>query len=269
MLELASFLGDQVMLSLLTLKFIAAGIIFILSIVTGLGPIRVWLANPHHEHIANIEAFAGGIFLGAALFHMLPDATREFTKVYGATTFPYTNLICAFGFILLLFLEKVILYYAKHRYVNNLHVIPYILAIVLSVHALSEGTALGVNISLANSFIIFLAIIVHKSSESFALAASLTRSKMSLPHIATMFLFFSAVTPLGIIIGALTSNYIPSNDEDLLEAIFNAFAAGTFLYIATLHNLHHKHVHEEMNYFYEFIALVFGLSIMAVAAIWV
>ncbi len=45
-------------------------------------------------------------------------------------------------------------------------------------HALIEGTVLGINTEFATAFILFLAIVLHKSSESFALAVVLNRNHL-------------------------------------------------------------------------------------------
>lgn len=255
--------------SLLILKIIAALALFATSLITGLGPIRVWLNKPHHPSLALSEALAGGIFLGAAFFHMLPQATSEFAAILGSQKLPLANLLCGFGFASLLLLEKVIIHHAKQRYRNSIQVIPYILILVLSLHALTEGAALGVNTTTSNAVIIFIAIIVHKTSESFAIASNLTKKNISLSRSFLLIMIFSLMTPIGIFLGSFSSYGISPHNSTLLEAVINSFAAGTFLYIATLHNLLHRDIHEETNYLHELIIMFAGLAVMAILAIWV
>lgn len=249
-------------------KLIAAASLLVASLATGLPPVRLWLNNPNHPSIPVAEAFAGGIFLGAALFHMLPDAQLAFGKVLPTDAFPYANLICAAGFATLLLLQKLTAALTKRHSPTQQISIAYVLLTVLSIHALSEGLALGINSIYMNAVIIFIAIIVHKSSESFALAASLSRSKFNFKHAVIAFTLFSFVTPLGVVLAAVTNYEFQSTTATLLEGIFNSFAAGTFLYIATLHNLHHHHEGNGFA-FYEYAALLFGLSLMAGLAAWV
>jgi solute carrier family 39 (zinc transporter), member 1/2/3 len=74
------------------------------------------------------------------------------------------------------------------------------------------------------------------------------------------------MSPLGITLGALAHQSVYGRTSELLTGVFNAFAAGTFLYIATLHKLHHQnHVHSQL---LEFLATIIGLGIMAAIAIW-
>lgn len=226
----------------------------------------------HASHLLYFaEAFAGGIFLGAALFHMLPDATAAFGKLYPHDTYPFANLICAGGFCLLLFLEQSIYFLSGQKKLHAIHnpnVIPLLLTLLISVHALSEGIALGVNNTLSAIAIIFIAIVAHKSSEAFAVALQLTKAQLHKIKIWLLFLLFSLMSPLGVLLAIIATQATQQHTALLMTGIFNAFAAGTFLYLATLHKLHHQHDHVDQNQLLEFIATIVGLSIMAIVAIW-
>lgn len=252
-------------MSPLLFKFLAGLIILLVTLACGLGPIRNWWKQAHSHTLGLAEAFAGGIFLGVALFHMLPDANKGFHEFLGQNSYPYANLLCAVGFMFLLGIENTILRFNQHRR----NPIPYLLAVVLSLHALVEGAALGVSATLANTILIFTAIIVHKGSESLALAAHLTRNLILPKQAMLVFLIFSAMTPLGILAGDFLTESSESIQHPLLGPIFNALAAGTFLYIATLHKIHHQHLHKDIGNFKEFIVMSIGLSSMALIAIWV
>ena len=142
---------------------------------------------------------------------------------------------------------------------------PLFIAVVLSLHALIEGAALGVSETLPSTILIFTAIIVHKGSESLALAAHLHEILVFPKQAILVFLAFSAMTPLGILAGDFLTETSESIRHPLLEPIFNALAAGTFLYIATLHKIHHQHLHEDIGKLREFIVMSIGLSAMAVS----
>src|SRR5688572_14880022 len=94
-------------MSLLLYKIIAAFIIFIPSVA-----IAYWVlkkrAQPLHNHFLEMgDALASGIFLGVALFHMLPDAITEFASVAPTLNFPLAEALCAAGFLFLLFFQRV------------------------------------------------------------------------------------------------------------------------------------------------------------------
>ncbi len=253
-------------MTLLYYKAIAGILIFLTTVIVIIYPIKLRTAPQHNRPLELADAFASGIFLGAALFHMLPDAIRDFSAILPSHTYPIAELFCAGGFLILLFLERLSNYFAATQ--NHASLLSYMLALILIIHALIEGAVLGIYTTLATASVIFLAIIAHKSSESFALAVILNRSNMSLKRIVLLIILFSLMTPLGIAFGASLTNVLHSTSSQVFTACFNAFAAGTFLYMSTLHHInHHDRQHEEESLI-EFGALLIGLIVMGVLAVW-
>lgn len=253
-------------MSIVYYQLFAGLLIFIVTLVSVIYPIRARIYPTHNRILELGDAFASGIFLGAALFHMLPDAIENFSKLYPDSHYPFAESICAAGFLLLLFLER--LSHVSIADKSGHHSLPYMLAIILVVHSLIEGAALGVNATLATASIIFIAIIAHKGSESFALAVILNRSQLSLKAIMTTIFIFSLMTPLGIALGTSLTSMLHTGSGAFLTASFNAFAAGTFLYMSTLHHINHHHRVNEAESLFEFVFLVIGLVIMAAIATW-
>src|SRR5579872_2853052 len=96
----------NIIVSLILYKSLAGLLIFLTSAIAVAYPIKVQ-AHPKHNRILELgDAFASGIFLGAALFHMLPDAIYSFKQVMGDLTYPLPELFCAAGFLILLFFER-------------------------------------------------------------------------------------------------------------------------------------------------------------------
>ncbi len=250
---------------LIDYKMIFALLIFFTSIATVIYPLRKRSVLKHPESIELGEALASGIFLGTAFLHMLPDAIKTFAQIYGANTYPIPELVCVASFSLLLFLERLSLKLKSH---SSKHSIPYILAIILVIHALTEGAALGIGTRFSETLMLLIAIIAHKGSESFALCVTMLRHELPFKRILAIILFFALMTPLGILLGALMNEYAVFSNSELIAALFNAFAAGTFLYISTLHHVRfHKHT-EETQGLEEFAFLLLGLGVMAVTAYW-
>jgi len=255
-------------MSILTIQMLAALFIWLISVSGGFAAIYMYKQLAHdHPALQLAEAFAGGIFLGAAFFHMLPDAQIALQSAIPSPNYPFANLVCAAGFCLLLFLEQIVQFYSNAEKKYSINLVPLLLTLLISIHAIIEGVALGVNQQIASILIIFVAIAVHKSSEGFAVGLQLTRGTMSLKTIIILFGLFSLMSPLGVTIGALAREALHGRSQELVTGIFNAFAAGTFLYIATLHKLHHEHHHHNIQ-LYEFCATLLGLSIMAGVAVW-
>src|SRR3989338_6375401 len=157
---------------LLTLKILAAIAILLIALLAALLPLR--FARSHRRILTIGDAFASGVFLSAALFHMLPAAEAGFRATLPAISFPYANLLCAIAFVIILFLERGVgHFHHTHDAASDsarMPVTPYVLVLVLSIHALIEGIALGINATVTSALIIFSAIVAHKGSESFALA---------------------------------------------------------------------------------------------------
>ena len=254
-------------MTLIAYKVIAAGLIFLTTLATVIYPLRKRSALEHPESIELGEALASGIFLGTAFFHMLPDAIKTFSHLYGSDALPIPEFICVGGFLLLLFLERLSL--IRSSTTHSKESIPYILAIILVIHAITKGAALGIGSRLSETLMLLVAIIAHKGSESFALCVTMLRHRFPLKRVVIIILFFALMTPLGIGLGAAINNYAyDASQGELAAAIFNAFAAGTFLYISTLHHVRfHQHT-EETQGLQEFACLMSGLLMMAATALW-
>ena len=251
-------------MTLFDYKIFAAIIIFLISIAI-LYPLKKKHVFKHAESIELGEALASGIFLGAAFFHMLPDSIRTFYNLYSDWHYPLPEMICIAGFLLFLFLERLSL----ARVGTSKPSMPYVIAIILIIHAIIEGAALGIGTTLSEAIMLFIAIIAHKGSESFALCVILLKNNLSFKRITFIIICFAIMTPLGILFGTGINLFNKITHGELIAAMFNAFAAGTFLYISTLHHIQfHQHV-EERQGFDSLACLVFGLVMMAVLALWV
>ena len=202
---------NKLKVTLLLYKIAAGILIFLVTLLAIIYPIKS-RARPKHNRLLELaDAFASGIFLGTALFHMLPDAIKDFSIIQSMNTYPIAELLCAAGFLILLFMERLSHYFATEK--NHANTMSYMLAIILIVHSLIEGTVLGVNSTFATASIIFIAIIAHKGSESFALAVVLNRSHLSLKKITGLIVVFSLMTPLGVLTGAGLTDSLKINNS--------------------------------------------------------
>jgi zinc transporter 1/2/3 len=216
-----------------------------------------------HQDYPWAESLTSGIFLGAALLHMLPDAAKEFARV--GYEYPIPFLIMALSFLFFLLLEHVSVA-LSHSAKILLSSIVFITALMLSIHSLLEGTALGVTLNLSTIIIIGIAILVHKGAESFALSSRLNKSHLPLRMSVLVFSFFALMTPLGIFLGTWVTEAAVVNP--LWTPIFSALAAGTFLYIGTLHGLERSSLITHCCNMKEFTFMLAGFTLMAVVAVW-
>lgn len=101
----------------------------------------------------------------------------------------------------------------------------------LSIHALLEGLAIGVQDTTPKVMILFTAVISHKLVVAFCLGAELTASRgyKFKFHFAAIFVF-SAGSVLGIFIGMALVDFNSVNQSKLLP-ILQGLAGGTLLYV--------------------------------------
>lgn len=248
---------------LLISKIIFATSIFLLTLVTGLLPLRIAKHNARFLDVC--DAFASGIFLSTALLHLLPDAAEKFNAI-GGIDYPLAYLICISTFILLLIMERGIALYGEKHFSDHKIMAPIFLVILLSIHSLVEGAAIGINANFLETAAIFFAVLAHKGSESFALSMNLHHSGLATKIIKRVIMLFSMITPLGIFIASSVVYASETTSGGLLDANFCAIAAGTFLYLGTEHLVEGKKSFEQFN---EVIALILGVALMALVAIWV
>ena len=253
-------------------KLISAAAIFLVGIVGGL--LSKWLSsNKKSKLLFSLgNTFAGGVFLGAGLIHMLPDAQEGFQSIVGNSDYPWFALICVFGFLFIFFLERVLLHHSHDSDIvqtksSDKLLYPYVLMLILSIHSIIAGIALGIEEKSVQIIIILLAVLAHKGTASFALGVSLLRGKTDKKKFISTISFFSFMTPLGIILGYLFSIFLSGNAEQRFEAIFDALAAGTFIYIAILDILNEE-FSERSRLISKYVLLLIGFGIMALVAIW-
>ncbi|MBN2310629.1 MAG: ZIP family metal transporter [Candidatus Hydrogenedentes bacterium] len=248
---------------------------FVAILLTGLagGYLSLRLAaSSRKEAIFSLgNCLAGGIFLGAGLIHMLPDAQEGFSAVAAGIDFPVVSVICACGFLLVLLIERVATsghgHAGEEQAPSSKPVYPYVLALVLSIHSIITGIALGAEGTVAMAFVIVVAVLAHKGSAAFALSISLQRAGTARAAVWRTVILFSFMTPIGILAGAGLTRLLTGTAEEVFEAIFDALAAGTFLYVASMEIIEHEFAQRQRRVA-KFACVTLGLALMAALAIW-
>lgn len=184
-----------------------------------------------HRENAHIDAIAAGIFLGAALFHMLPDAIRLINPT--ALINPKTTMITVIAMLSMSMMYGLSKALQRYRFSLTPQLLSGLLiAVLLGIHSLIEGLTLGFSTQLHVIFILFLAILFHKSAASFALANHLRYNQYTQKQSHLIILIFALLTPFGIILGNFYQQAAIHQYDNELNAIFLAITAGTFLYIS-------------------------------------
>lgn len=252
------------MLSATALKFIFGIITYAIILLAGWYPFKKRIKEDKHLDFPIGDTLATGVFLGAALLHMLPEASNLFSHL--GYDYPFASIITGIVFLMFLWFEHL----GKELYHHHeaTHPAFAILAwAMLSIHSIMLGAALG--LAHYNSMIImlFLAIITHKWAESFAIAVQLNKSTLSTNKSMVFFFIFSLMTPLGIYLGWYFGHGIET--QSVFDPILLAASAGTFLYLGTLHGLERCVMVERCCNLKYFSFVIIGFLLMASVAAYV
>lgn len=226
------------------------------------------------------NALSAGVFLGAGLIHMLPEAAAAWDAL--GVAYPSAYLLASVGFLVMLLFEHVLLPESAHEMVHapsserfatlgrqdRGSLAAYTVLTALSVHSLLAGLALGAEPALGATLVIFVAIMAHKSTAGFALGVSLARSAVPRRIAWRLLGLFAAATPLGILLGTTIGESLEGEGRLVFEASFLALAAGSFAYVATLDILRDELL-EPGSPLGKWLLVATGLGLMGVLAIWV
>jgi zinc and cadmium transporter len=200
-------------------------------------------------------SFSAGIMLGAAFFHMLPEAVEE----GGTAAIPFVVV----GFLLLYLAERFVLVHVcaepgPNRRLStagaplphhegepdhehgahgdpdgtgcDVHTLGLAAWLGMSAHTIVDGFALGAaSTSPELGALVFVAILAHKIPNSFSLSAILISEGYSRGRAVAMNAAFALMVPVGAGIYVLLQELI---HVQRFTAIALAVSAGTFLHLA-------------------------------------
>jgi len=209
------------------------------------------------------NAFAGGVFLGAGLLHMLADANENFADLLPSLDYPVPALIAGGAILLILGVDQLGRQHFQGTAVQN----GTLLLIVLSLHSLIAGLSLGLEREVSASMAIFFAIIAHKGAAGFSLGTALAGAGVSDKLRRNRLLIFASATPIGVALGTYMTATMEGRDAQMAEMIFDGLAAGTFLYIALM-DICREAFADAYQRWAKLILAVLGFTVMAVVAIW-
>ncbi len=283
----------------LTLSLFCAAIV-VASLLGGFLPLATVLT---HTRLQLYLSFASGAMLGAAFFHMLPEAveTGGVATLHGA----------AFGLLALFFLER---YFAFHHHESpedpldpcpthphqHVHgpadrhsaglVVPGAVgggdrpvkgatlhwgaaAFGLATHTLVGGIALASaavgseGVLGPASWGVFLATLVHKPADALTIVSLMLRSGVPRGMAHVVNLGFSLMIPAGVGLFFLGRLWVGPSAAGTFTASTLAFSAGTFLCIALSDLLPELQFHEHDRTSLS-LSLLAGFGLMAAASFW-
>ncbi|NTX00688.1 ZIP family metal transporter [Myxococcus sp. CA051A] len=223
----------------------------------------VVLWNQRPTQLVRFLAFAAGVMLGAAFFHMLPEAYE------GGGWWAFA-LVPA-GFVFLLVLERYLVAHAGEDLPGDHmsgsgrspaqagQVLGLTAFLGLSTHTLFDGIALGSAVEEGVGLMALLAIVAHKVPSALSLASILKTEGRSRSSILLLSVLYGLMVPAGALL-YFAFDAVLRFESMAPKAL--AFSAGTFLYIAVSDLLPHVHRHGKDQPGRNVLALFVGLALM-------
>lgn len=252
-------------MNLVSFKLIAALAIFIIGFLGAVFARRLTERSGDGGALSIANCFAGGVFLAAGLIHVLPDAQSQLASVFPSMDYPLFGLLATASLALMVLIDQI-----GHRSSvneNNSVVSATVLFLVLSIHSLITGFALGIEDQSVTAVALLIAVLAHKGTASFALGLKVSPVSAQARQFFTRMLAFSLTTPVGVVLGLWLLNRLSNSNGPLVEGIFDALAAGTFIYVAVFEILSQefrKHGHGNA----KLVAMILGVALMAIVALW-
>jgi hypothetical protein len=243
-------------------NIISAVLIFFVAVIFGIFPFIKKATNPEGCNFPIGEALASGVFLGAGLIHMLGDSANDFFSL--KVDYPYPFMIAGVTVLFFLWMEHIGGSLAKN-YKGNLSFMAIMTTVMLSIHSFLAGAALGVSPELSVAIIVLLAIIAHKWAASLALSIVINKSNLKFFIRFILFFGFVLMAPLGVLFGAGIQAYVTN---PYIEPTITSIAAGTFIYMGTLHGLERSILIKDCCNTKEYTFVIIGFALMAIVAIW-
>ena len=192
--------------------------IFSITMIGGWIPtIKLW----SQETFRLVISFCAGILLGAVFFHVLPEISTVLGRQLGYSVM--------FGFLLIFILEKFIMVHPCEEGECNYHKVGISAYVGIGFHSILDGIAIGAGTMMNLSFIIILAVTIHKFPAALALSSLLVKGKEYTKKKVLLSMFiFALATPVGALVGV----FIFQGVDDYIVATALGISAGTFLFIS-------------------------------------
>ena len=178
----------------------------------------------------------------------------------------------------------------SHEHLHHHHIsipahalLPIFLAFVFSVHSAIEGLALGAQAQVGGSALsLLIAISSHKLIEAISVGANFVKQGVALTTALPVLGIYTLMTPGGILAGWGLSHAMGGGGEGedgegdggevswgvLFQSLLQAFAAGSFLYLA-VHEVSDEKCCAVVKRWQQIVLMMAGVGVMALLAVWV
>jgi zinc and cadmium transporter len=264
------------------------GTILAFSLFGGSAP---FLGRVTHSRLQLYLSLSAGVMLGAAFFHVMPDAMRLAGDGFGWwMALGAVGLFCIERFIAPHSHEVSSKLQQEHEHEpgcehDHQHraapsVAGWMAVLGLTIHTFMNGFGLAGAVQVDADKVsaepwalpglaLFLAIALHKPADALAISTVLSRKGVSRRKLALVQLGFAAMIPVGACAFLWASHQLKKDYKEAVEQLAGAalaFSAGTFLFIALSDLLpevqFHRHDRVPLS-----LALILGVVLMGAIAV--
>lgn len=199
-----------------------------------------------------VRCMAGGLIVATLLFHIIPDLYEE-KKYQQMRVF-----LCGSVFILLFAIDKFVL--CCHEAIPEKASVrkATVFIAALSVHSFLEGLGCSVMAKNSQRTAYCVSLLGHKWIEAFVIGVSIGNAAFAKRTALFLTLFYSALTPVGILVGLAATNV----DIPFIESVLNGLSCGSFFYIGFLEMLVGEFREKEKDDKKKMVAVMVGFLIM-------
>uniref|UniRef100_A0A0K0G3E1 Zinc transporter ZIP2 (inferred by orthology to a human protein) n=1 Tax=Strongyloides venezuelensis TaxID=75913 RepID=A0A0K0G3E1_STRVS len=136
--------------------------------------------------------------------------------------------------------------------------------LIISVHSVLEGFALGVQNKKISMYTLFASLVLHKGVEAFSVGLQVAKTNLKRKRFVVFsIMIYSLTTPLGALLGViLRSANFNIVLKDGLIFVFESLAAGTFLYVTFFEILAHEKANK-FNTLKQLLAIFIGFLMIS------
>jgi zinc and cadmium transporter len=262
-----------------------SGGVLLISLLGGSVPL---LGRVTHSRLQLYLSLSAGVMLGAAFFHVMPDAMDLAGEWFGWwMALGAVGLFCIERFIAPHTHEVSSKLQQEHEHEPGCEhdhehraapaVAGWMAVLGLTIHTFMNGVGLAGAIQVdadktapipwaLPGLAMFLAIVLHKPADALAISTVLSRKGVPRGKIALVQLGFALMVPVGALAFLVTKGALAKDLQNQLTGAALAFSAGTFLFIALSDLLpevqFHRHDRVPLA-----LALIVGVVLMGVIAL--
>ncbi|CAN6471724.1 unnamed protein product [Victoria cruziana] len=246
--------------------------------------------------------FAGGVFLGTAMMHFLGDSTSTFITLT-TNPYPFSFMLACAGYLLTMLSDCVIQWIVSSgRGESRVEVVEgkeveaeergrrtevhptlaktsnigdtILLILALCFHSVFEGIAVGVSGTQLDAWRNLWTISLHKIFAAIAMGIALLKMSPDRPLLMAVSyaLAFAISSPVGVGIGIAIDATTQGAVADWVFSISMALASGVFIYVAINHliakGFNPLRPSPFDAPFYKYLAVLLGVTVIAVVLIW-